>query len=333
MMGEAIRAGSEYPPLHLHAARVATRAQGHKNFRGQLEELYKDLQSRWKYVRDIDGLETIPTSGRAIYQMVLGNYAKEDPRETGFGDCDCVSVALGSLARSIGLPVRLVTMAKPGQTQHSHVYPEIMIPGEGWIPADPVAHPLPLGQAPSSAGRMIWDLFGRIIGLSGTDDERCSYKCPEERAIVPVGPQHVPGQPWATPGTVERLKTGLEVVRNKREEFQTAFENFDRKANQTLNILSTVMESMRKTSTSPTRSMLGGVGGDAMACFTNQEIVELKQLLQYIKAQMRAKPGAKKQAPKKGAAKPPRIILPAITVHEQRKPGGWDLAGLFERWL
>ena len=38
------------------------------------------------------------------------------------------------------------------------------------------------------------------------------------------------------------LPTQMENVRNKRSEFQTMFENFDQKANQLFNILSTVLK-------------------------------------------------------------------------------------------
>jgi hypothetical protein len=44
-------------------------------------------------------------------------------------------------------------------------------------------------------------------------------------------------------------------VRNKRQEDQTAFENFDQKSNQLFNILSTVMKSMKEMQAGVTRNM------------------------------------------------------------------------------
>ena len=45
-------------------------------------------------------------------------------------------------------------------------------------------------------------------------------------------------------------------VRNKRQEYQTAFENFDQKANQLFNILSTVLKNKKDMEAGVTRNML-----------------------------------------------------------------------------
>ena len=46
------------------------------------------------------------------------------------------------------------------------------------------------------------------------------------------------------------------IIRNERQEFQTMFENFDQKANQFFNILSTVLKSMQETRSSIIRNLL-----------------------------------------------------------------------------
>ena len=48
----------------------------------------------------------------------------------------------------------------------------------------------------------------------------------------------------------------MDLVRNKRQEYQTAFENFDQKTNQLFNILSTVLKSMKDMQGAVTRNML-----------------------------------------------------------------------------
>lgn len=45
-------------------------------------------------------------------------------------------------------------------------------------------------------------------------------------------------------------------IRNKRQEFQTMFENFDQKANQLFNILSTVLKSVKEMESAVTRNLL-----------------------------------------------------------------------------
>ena len=45
---------------------------------------------------------------------------------------------------------------------------------------------------------------------------------------------------------IKNLDAAMEELRNRREEFQTSFENFDQKANQLFNILSTIMKNMKE---------------------------------------------------------------------------------------
>lgn len=162
LIGQGIRNGAEYQPLRLHAARLATTA-GRKDYFGQLAALYDDFMKRWRYVRDPLGVETVATSGPAVWGITAGAYNQGGK---GWGDCDDATTYLGAAARAIGLPVRIVTMSKPGSKRMSHVYPEIEIPGRGWIPADPVAHPLPMGGAPPAGVRVRWNLNGQQIGAT-----------------------------------------------------------------------------------------------------------------------------------------------------------------------
>ena len=55
---------------------------------------------------------------------------------------------------------------------------------------------------------------------------------------------------------IKVIETKMEHVRNKRQEFMTMFENFDQKANQLFNLLSTVMKSMKEMMSSGTRNIL-----------------------------------------------------------------------------
>jgi len=55
---------------------------------------------------------------------------------------------------------------------------------------------------------------------------------------------------------IEHIEYQMETVRNKRQEFQTMFENFDQKASQLFNILSTVVKSIKEMSSAATRNIL-----------------------------------------------------------------------------
>jgi predicted ribosome quality control (RQC) complex YloA/Tae2 family protein len=54
---------------------------------------------------------------------------------------------------------------------------------------------------------------------------------------------------------IKNLENSMEEVRNKRQEFMTAFENFDQKATQLFNILSTVLKNQKEMETAITRNM------------------------------------------------------------------------------
>jgi predicted ribosome quality control (RQC) complex YloA/Tae2 family protein len=54
---------------------------------------------------------------------------------------------------------------------------------------------------------------------------------------------------------IKILENLMEEVKNKRQEFQTAFENFDQKVNQLFNMLSTVLKSMKEMEQAIIRNM------------------------------------------------------------------------------
>jgi hypothetical protein len=59
--------------------------------------------------------------------------------------------------------------------------------------------------------------------------------------------------------TAQALKIAaadMETVRNKRQEFMTMFENFDQKANQLFNIMSSVLKAMKEMESSIARNIL-----------------------------------------------------------------------------
>ena len=54
------------------------------------------------------------------------------------GDCDCRSVLLQSLLRSLGYRTAFVVVREPGAPQYSHVYSAILLRGGGVIPMDTI---------------------------------------------------------------------------------------------------------------------------------------------------------------------------------------------------
>lgn len=173
MMGEAIQEGAKYLPIRNHAAEAATRA-GPKDYLGQIRNIYNQFVTRdWRYVKDPFGNELIHKSPNAIYNLVIGG-GKGNPglgSGRGGGDCDDASIALGSLLRSIGFPVRLGVTAPPGfpaGPEFTHVFIQASVPGLGWLTVDPVPYPRRgLGYTPVHSRIAFFDLNGRMLGYKG----------------------------------------------------------------------------------------------------------------------------------------------------------------------
>ena len=109
----------------------------------------------------------------ALYEWVRGNirftkdpvnkeklYPPAELLKVRAGDCDDISMLLGTLLMAVGYPARLMTVAaSPGSPQQfSHVYVEGEVPaGSGqWIPMDPARYDSKFGVAPPMYYRSRW---------------------------------------------------------------------------------------------------------------------------------------------------------------------------------
>src|SRR5271155_3020216 len=107
------------------------------------------------------------SEAQALYNWVRANIRfTKDPvdKETLYppsemlqirsGDCDDISMLLGTLLMAVGYPARLMTVAANGD-EFSHVYVEGQINGQ-WIPMDPARSDSQFGVAPPSYTRARW---------------------------------------------------------------------------------------------------------------------------------------------------------------------------------
>ena len=166
LIGQGIRAGSIYLPLREHVAALATKAPP-KDYRKQVEAIYRDFLARWRYVRDPLAAETVTVGGPQIWGQIWGF---DQPNKLGYGDCDDATIGIGSALAAIGIPIRIVTIAGPTTPGLlSHVYLEAQIPpGRDWTAVDPVGHPKhDFAWRPPERRRATWDLYGRPLGRSG----------------------------------------------------------------------------------------------------------------------------------------------------------------------
>lgn len=170
LIGKTIQACTGYLPIRQHAAKVAARTPGHKNYLGQVQEIYNDVLSHWRYVRDPVGVETLCTSPEGVHTFVMGhNGGLGEGR--GAEDCDGVTVAIGSLLQNIGFPVRIATTkppnARPGGW-FTHVFAQAHIPKMGWVTVDPVLHPnRKMGAISPHSAIAFWNLNGQMMGHRG----------------------------------------------------------------------------------------------------------------------------------------------------------------------
>lgn len=91
-----------------------------KDFYSEIRSLFYFVRDQIRYMRDIDGVETLQTPVVTL--------------ENRWGDCDDKSLLLGTLLLSIGHPVRFKAVGIDGG-DFEHVYVETKL-GSRWIALD-----------------------------------------------------------------------------------------------------------------------------------------------------------------------------------------------------
>ena len=111
-----------------------------RDWRGEICSLFKYVRDHIRYVRDIEGVETLQTPPATI--------------DLEAGDCDDKSTLLAALLASIGYQSRFVAVGYRQPDSYQHVYVEALLDGE-WVPLDATV-PKPFGWRPRSAvSRMV----------------------------------------------------------------------------------------------------------------------------------------------------------------------------------
>lgn len=172
VIGKAIQDGALYLPIRNRAAALASKA-GPKNYAGQVRNIFNDFVKRWRYVKDPVGKELVTTSPAQIFHLVMGGRS-EDPGAgfgLGVGDCDDATVAIGAQLASIGIPIRIATIAPegapPGKLM-THVFCQADVPGMGWVTVDPVVHPSnTVFYTPPHSRMAVFSLDGKYKGGTG----------------------------------------------------------------------------------------------------------------------------------------------------------------------
>jgi len=160
-------------------------AQTIQEMRGLVDQALRDpsiLRTAKDIVRGVPAFDDT-SEAQALYNWVRANIRfTKDPvnKETLYppsellairsGDCDDISMLLGTLLMAVGYPARLMTVAANGD-EFSHVYVEGQINGQ-WIPMDPARSDSQFGVAPPQFTRARWwslsdNSQGDVPGLLG----------------------------------------------------------------------------------------------------------------------------------------------------------------------
>lgn len=118
-------------------AAALTQHLSQKDWSGQVRALHGFVRDGIRYIKDIDGVETVQTP---LFTL-----------QNEYGDCDDKSTLLAALLASIGHPSRFLAIGmEPGK--FSHVLVETRI-GDKWIPLETTA-PVPPGWLPRAPSKM-----------------------------------------------------------------------------------------------------------------------------------------------------------------------------------
>lgn len=112
-----------------------------KDWVGEVDALFTWVRDHIRYVRDINGVETLQTPVATM--------------DVGCGDCDDKSTLLAALLESIGHPTRFVAAGYQSPGRYSHVYVETRL-GARWVPLDATLLDKPMGSIPRApVARMV----------------------------------------------------------------------------------------------------------------------------------------------------------------------------------
>lgn len=131
-MSSLTKQGKKNPVIRQKAVEL-TRFLRQKDWLGEIHALFDFVQNNIRYLRDINGVETVHTPEQVLAQ--------------GQGDCDDKSILLASLLESIGHPTRFCAIGfSPGKISHVFVQTRVGGPNK-WISLE-TTEPVDMGWHP-----------------------------------------------------------------------------------------------------------------------------------------------------------------------------------------
>lgn len=127
-----IDAGKRETVIHKLASQILGRKSGGKwaveerDWPGEVEAMYNYVRKHVRYTRDTTGVEVFRSPKRTL--------------ELKIGDCDDLTILLGSLLQAVGYPIMIRVIGMKGTGTFQHVYLLAGTPPHDpkkWIPLDP----------------------------------------------------------------------------------------------------------------------------------------------------------------------------------------------------
>lgn len=137
MMAGLSRRYSTTPQIRELALKIVQNVP-EKSWKGELSAILKFVQHHIRYVKDVQGVETLQTP---IKTLSLRQ-----------GDCDDKSTLAAALTLAIGHPVRFMAVGKVKGT-YQHVFPQSKVGGK-WLTMETTEY-WPLGRTPSKIKSMM----------------------------------------------------------------------------------------------------------------------------------------------------------------------------------
>lgn len=145
LMAQAVRAATRDPQQKVRNQTLAIVAGlPSRDFNGEVVAVYDWFTTHVRFVRDVEGIETLQTPARTLELLT--------------GDCDDQAAALAAMLTTIGFPTRFVAVGfEPGQ--YSHVFSEARI-GARWVPLETTVDAAYIGWYPPGVrSRMVQNVI------------------------------------------------------------------------------------------------------------------------------------------------------------------------------
>jgi transglutaminase-like putative cysteine protease len=145
LIADMIRQGAKDFVVRQKAIQIFRRAcVPAKDRWGEVSALFRWVRSHIRYTRDIYRVELLHTPRRML--------------DLCAGDCDDMTILLGSMLHSTGHPVRLALTGFRPERPHSysHIYPEVNV-HDRWIALDATMHK-PMGWEPPALWKRTYEV-------------------------------------------------------------------------------------------------------------------------------------------------------------------------------